>query len=85
MNNIFDVKFDNENTMNVEFQQDNFSVDFGPGTPGGDYEGPYNITPTNRTQVLPTRNKTLDGDITVNAIPNNYGLITYNGSVLTVS
>ena len=33
MNNQFDVKFANEQTMNVEFQQDGFAVDFGPGTP----------------------------------------------------
>ena len=85
MNNTFDVKFTNEQRMNVEFHQDGFSVDFGPGTPAGDYDGPYRVTPSDETQVLETRNKLLDGDITINPIPNNYGLITYNGSVITVS
>ena len=85
MNNQFDVKFANEQTMNVEFQQDGFAVDFGPGTPTGEYDGPYRVTPTAEEQVLSTRNKLLDGDIIVNPVPDNYGLITWNGSVITVS
>lgn len=85
MNNQFGVKFANEQTMSVEFHQDGFAVDFGPGTPTGDYDGPYRITPTTETQVLQTRNKLLDGEITIEPIPDNYGLITWNGSVITVS
>lgn len=57
--------------------------------PSGDYrepyEGDYTITPTQEEQVLPTNGKYLLNNLTINPIPNNYGLITWNGSVLTVS
>ena len=49
------------------------------------YEGAITVTPSFNTQVLHTEHKTLLTDITVNPIPSNYGLITWNGSVLTVS
>lgn len=49
------------------------------------YTGPTEITPTQYTQVLPFAGKTADTDITINPIPSNYGLITWNGAVLTVS
>ena len=48
------------------------------------YEGAYEITPTTAEQVIPTKNLRMTEDITVAAIPNNYGLITWNGSTLTV-
>ena len=50
-----------------------------------DYTGPYSFTPTQDTQTAPTENKTLQHDITINPIPSNYGLITWDGSTLTVS
>ena len=49
------------------------------------YEGTYEVTPTTSTQVLATAGKKLAEDITINPIPSNYGLITWNGSSLTVS
>lgn len=49
------------------------------------YEGETTITPTNETQTLLTRNLRMEDNITINPIPSNYGLITYNGSILTVS
>lgn len=49
------------------------------------YEGPTEITPTTQTQVLQTEMKTVTSNITVGPIPQNYGLITWDGSVLTVS
>lgn len=52
---------------------------------GDIYEGAYNVIPTQQTQILQTKNKTLEDDVTIAPIPNNYGLITWNGSVLTVS
>ena len=50
-----------------------------------DYTGAYEITPSQETQVLSTENKSLRQNITVNPIPSNYGLITWNGAILTVS
>ena len=49
------------------------------------YTGPTVITPTQETQTLQTMMKTVTENIIVNPIPSNYGLITWNGSVLTVS
>ena len=49
------------------------------------YEGPYEVTPTQDTQVLSTAMKMAAEDIIINPIPSNYGLITWDGSVLTVS
>lgn len=49
------------------------------------YDGPMEITPTQETQTLDTEMKSVLGDIVVNPIPNNYGLITWNGTTLTVS
>lgn len=52
---------------------------------GEKYHGPTEVTPTQSTQELLTAGKVVLSNITVNPIPSNYGLITYNGSVLTVS
>lgn len=49
------------------------------------YVGDYVITPQPEEVVLNTRGKRMTGDVTVRPIPSNYGLITWNGSVLTVS
>lgn len=49
------------------------------------YDGTYSVTPNNETQTLSTADKILLSNITVNPIPSNYGLITWNGSFLTVS
>ena len=49
------------------------------------YEGVYTVTPSSQQQILATTDKYLNNNIVVNAIPSNYGLITWNGSILTVS
>ena len=49
------------------------------------YTGPTQITPSTTAQVLATKGTNVLSNITINPIPNNYGLITWNGSVLTVS
>ena len=50
-----------------------------------EYEGETTVTPTQEPQVLETIGTLVRDNITINPIPNNYGLITWNGSVLTVS
>lgn len=57
------------------------------GTSGSSpvYGGPYEFTPTQEPQVIEIAHKQAAQDITIAAIPNNYGLITWNGSTLTVS
>lgn len=49
------------------------------------YTGSYEYTPSADTQTIPILGKTATADIVINPIPNNYGLIGYNGSILTVS
>ena len=49
------------------------------------YTGEYEVTPSAETQTLDTAGLRLTRPVTVNPIPQNYGLITYNGAVLTVS
>lgn len=49
------------------------------------YTGETVITPTRETQVLATTGLMIPTDIIVKPIPSNYGLITWNGSTLTVS
>lgn len=49
------------------------------------YDGAYEWTPTQSTQTIEIANKKALEDIIINPIPQNYGLITWNGSTLTVS
>lgn len=49
------------------------------------YEGAYEVTPSEETQTLETDSLYMRGDIVIHPIPSNYGLITWNGSTLTVS
>lgn len=49
------------------------------------YDGPMEVTPTRETQTLATAMRSLTGNVIINPIPQNYGLITWNGSTLTVS
>ena len=49
------------------------------------YEGETVIIPSSEEQVLDTAEKTVMEPIVIKPIPQNYGLITYNGSVITVS
>ena len=49
------------------------------------YKGLYAVTPGQEVQVLQTDGLMMVGNLTVGAIPSNYGLITYDGSVITVS
>ena len=49
------------------------------------YDGAYEWTPSESVQTIEIANKKALTDIRINPIPSNYGLITWNGSVLTVS
>ena len=49
------------------------------------YEGEYTVTPQKTSQTLYTEGLIMSGNIVINPIPNNYGLVTYNGFELTVS
>ena len=49
------------------------------------YEGDYEATPSNVEQIFSTQYLRMTDNFVVHPIPSNYGLITYNGSVITVS
>lgn len=49
------------------------------------YEGDYEATPSQQEQTFSTNGLAMSQDFVVHAIPSNYGLITWNGSALTVS
>lgn len=49
------------------------------------YVGEYEFTPTDTAQTVSIKDKVADEDIIINPIPSNYGKISWNGSVLTVS
>ena len=49
------------------------------------YIGSYEVTPAQYAQILRTKGKRMVDDVTVNPIPSNYGLISWDGSVMTVS
>ena len=55
------------------------------GDPLPEYGGSYSVTPSAQEQTLSTANTRLLSDITVAAIPSNYGRISWSGGVLTVS
>lgn len=72
-------------TVTVRAPSNTIGVSTGILGGGMPYQGPYEVTPTRETQVLHTAARTLAQDVVVNPIPHNYGLITYNGSTITVS
>ena len=49
------------------------------------YKGPYSFTPSQEAQTIAITGLTPARDITIEPIPSNYGLVTWNGSTLTVS
>lgn len=57
------------------------SVEF----PEEPYGGEYTFTPTAETQTIAINGRIALHNITIDPIPGNYGLITWNGSYLTVS
>ena len=56
------------------------------GVAGGiPYTGSYEFTPSDAEQTIASTSRVFDRDITIKPIPSNYGLITYDGSCITVS
>ena len=49
------------------------------------YEGSYEWTPAVTAQTIPINGLQAKADIVIKPIPNNYGLVTYDGSTITVS
>lgn len=49
------------------------------------FTGDYEYTPTMQTQIIEIADQRATQNITIKPIPENYGLITWNGSYITVS
>lgn len=54
-------------------------------TPTPHYHGETEYIPSTDYQTIATAGLIVDTDIIIDPIPSNYGLITWNGSTLTVS
>lgn len=50
-----------------------------------EYTGPYVIIPACHEQTIPTAGTTPARDIVVSPIPSNYGRVTWDGAILTIS
>lgn len=81
------VEFQELESFGCEFNEgDAFGVSFGGESYRPEqYDGPIDITPTTDSQTLATEGKLVTENITINPIPNYYGLITWDGSIITVS
>lgn len=78
------VQFETTQDMEVQFSEDLFSCEF-EGVRTGDYSGAYTVTPSDIAQVLPTAGKTLEQNIVIEPIPQNYGKIEWDGSTIFIS
>lgn len=81
---------DTDRAIPLVVSNSNVTVSVGLATPivasiVPEYDGDYDITPTSTAQVFQTNGKKLTHDFIVEPIPSNYGLITWNGSTITVS
>lgn len=52
---------------------------------GDIYPGVTTVIPSEETQILQTAGFQMPRNVTIEPIPQNYGLITWNGSTITVS
>ena len=88
----YTLELDDDSAFNLEIQDKDIfdfiiesSSAFINYIDGDVYDGPYTVTPSRQSQILNTANCVLLDNIVVNAIPSNYGLITWDGNTLTIS
>lgn len=83
---MFRIKFSDNEAFKVGFEsQDNLSVTFDSVIANDKYHGDYEFTPSSEQQTIRTAGLVLEENIIIDPIPDNYGLITWDGSVITVS
>ena len=86
---MLNATFSTNQTLNASFSTSNnlsASIDATVFVPiQQDYTGAYDITPSAQAQTLSTEDLHMLHNVTIAPIPSNYGLITYNGSIITVS
>lgn len=49
------------------------------------YTGDYEVTPGDEKITLETEQLKMNANVVINPVPSNYGKITWNGSIMTVS
>lgn len=76
-----------EAKVRFRVSSDKFSLSATEGVPiyPETYTGAMEVTPSAEEQVLLTKGLMMPDHVHINPIPSNYGLITYNGSIITVS
>ena len=86
------LTFDGELNINLQFDGDlavvsTFDGEYGEFTelPHEAYRGDYTITPGDTAVVMETAGLLMAQNVTINPIPSNYGLITWNGSVFPLT
>ena len=79
-----------ETTIPLEVSTNQVSIDTSIGmqvnvVAADVYRGDYTFTPTTATQTVQIANQMATSNITINPIPNNYGLIEWDGTRIRVS
>lgn len=83
----FHATFQSDSALSVTFASSdtNFAAEFGTAFDHDKYEGAYSVVPSAQEQVLHTKDFLMMDNVTIAPIPQNYGLITWNGIYLTIS
>lgn len=79
---------ESEVSISMEVSHDSQSVEMGMETEvvmSPKYRGLYEFTPSEEQQIVRIEGKMAEENIVIDPIPNNYGLITWDGRTLTVS
>lgn len=79
----FDLGMEGDSTPFSFSVENGYRIIIDHDTP--EYTGEYSAIPSQERQVFRTNGKRMGEDFVVEPIPSNYGLITWDGSVLTVS
>ena len=86
---MFNIRFNGGESFNATFSPlDEMAARFSDTIlkPIGEFfEGAYEYTPSAEEQRIPIDGMVATADIVVHAIPNNYGLVTWDGRTITVS
>lgn len=89
MNNCIEIVFETERqpvTAGIVSKRKTVETEFfGAPKERTIYRGAYTVTPSDDTQTLSTQGLLMSQDIVIDPIPSNYGRITWDGLILTVS
>ena len=85
----FNTQFKDDDNFRLAFKDDleadlSSSLAVSIFIPTDPYPGPYEVTPSETTQVLHTASLSMASDVIIDPIPTNYGRLSWNGSTLTV-